>query len=76
MSAIDPNAKSSRIVGTISGNLWLEPNGIYRLDGWVVPVGHDATFGVDDRQLVEGQHNAVHNGVSLSGSVLGVNIPE
>lgn len=69
MPPIDPNAKQSKIVGNLSGVLWLEPNGVYRLDGWVIPVGHDPTLGVDDSELVSGVHGALNNGERLGGSV-------
>ncbi|MDG4675657.1 hypothetical protein P9A16_31650 [Shinella sp. 838] len=73
--AIDPNARYSKIVGQISGTLWLEPNGVYRLDGWVVPVRDDPALRVNNSQPVGSSHGPQDDVVGLAGSVLGVNVP-
>lgn len=53
-----------------------EPNGIYRVDGRVIPVcdeGAEPIGTVDDRQSVVRVHNTPNIGVSLLGSVAGMN---
>ena len=75
--SLDPNAKEIVRVGTLVGSLWLEPNGVYRLDGRVVPVGHDSTKGVssnDHGKPVVGVHGGDDMGVSLIGSKIGVDV--
>lgn len=75
-SPLDPSAKTSRIVGQITGVLWLEPNGVYRLDGRVVPVGGNPAMGIDNSELVVPVDSGGDVGERLRGAELGVNIPK
>lgn len=63
-----------RLVGKIDGSLWLMPNGVYRLDGRVIPVGDDTAISDDHSQLVVGVHRGEDMSVGLLGSQLGVDI--
>ena len=76
MNAIDPNARHAIRIGTLVGSLFLEPDGVYRIDGRVIPVGNDTTLRVDDGKLVLGVHDGADDGVGLSGRAIGVNVPE
>ena len=54
-----------------------DPNGVYRVDGRVIPVAHDSTEitgSVDYGEPIIRIHNPDHLGIGLCGSVLGVNV--
>ncbi|MFC0246400.1 hypothetical protein ACFOLL_04355 [Falsochrobactrum ovis] len=63
-------------IGRIDAILRLTPDGIYRLDGRLIPVGDNPALGINDSQLVSKIHSRVNNGVSLGGAVLGADVPE
>ena len=44
-----------------------EPDGVYRVDGRVVPIADDTTLGVDDRQAVVGVQRGSNMGVGRFG---------
>lgn len=68
--------QSDVTIGRIDAVLRLTPDGIYRIDGRVIPVGNHAGLCVDDGQLVSGIHDTINNSVGLSGAVLGVDVPK
>ncbi|KEY05144.1 hypothetical protein [Brucella inopinata] len=63
-------------IGRIDAVLRFTPDGIYRIDGRVIPVGDDPALSIDDRKFVSSVHSGTDNGISLGGAVLGVDVPE
>lgn len=58
-------------------DLTLGPDGVYRVDGRVIPVRDDRAKvirAVDDRKLVVGVHGGVYDGERLVGAVIGMNV--
>lgn len=56
--------------------LRLVPDGVYRVDGRVIPVCDNAVLSVNDSQPVVSVHNSKNVGIGLLGSQLGVNVKE
>lgn len=56
--------------------LRLGPDGVYRVNGRVIPIADDAAKGVDDCQLVPEIHLRADQRVSRSGVCLGVNVEQ
>lgn len=56
-----------------------DPDGVYRIDGRVIPVRDDgacAEVAVDHRKAIIPIHDRLNDSERLSGSVLGVNVKE
>ena len=56
--------------------LTLGPDGIYRVDGRVIPAADHPAYRVDNGKPVIGVHGGVDNLKSPMGAVIGMNVPK
>lgn len=55
-------------------DLTLNPDGVYRVDGRVIPSADHPAFRVDDGEPVVGVHSGIDNAEGLGWAVLGAHI--
>lgn len=69
---VSPGEKQPVRLGayTAQVSLFLMPDGVYRIDGRLVPGADHAAAGVDNGQLVVGVHDAMNDGEGLGGASL------